>query len=360
MPRNIQKQISSRIIVALLDIYGKSKYAHDDDCTEYISYFDKQNPGATLVIDLKYKKDNYEPYIEVRLSDKKGRIVQTDCYEVLFETDLYQISTQKKGCDIEYIDEKVAYVGSRKTESKAELEKKMKELVRRNKLLEEQNNRLMKNSEQEFLNSHTYIEMNERMQFIEKMNKLTESALAIEKSKQLQGSDNIAQILKDNEEMLAHYSEEEYFVGITRNWKNAWECEKLQKEINRLKGQISASSIIMIQKDDEIKKMHATIAKLQKQLKDKTTVVDNLCSNEKAISDVKVEEAEFQILQRQKEREKQYKKRGRKTSITEETAVLINTLREKGYSIRDIATQTSLSVGSVHAFLKTQIMNGNK
>ena len=353
MAQNPKKQISSKIITALLDIYGKSRYIYDDSCTEYISYFDIQNPGGTLVIDLKYKKDNYEPYMEVRLSDKKGRIVQTDCYEVLFDTDLYQISTQKKGCDIEYVDEKVAYVGSRKTESKAKLEKKMKELVRRNKLLEEQNNRLLKNAEQEFLNSHTYVEMNERIQFLESLSRLTESELAIEKTKKLQGVDNIAQIVKDNEEMLAHYSEEEYFVGITRNWKNAWECEKLQKEINRLKGQISASSIVMIQKDDEIKRMHATIAELKKQLKNKITVVDDLSSSEKRISDINVEEAEMQIKQRQKEREKQYKKRGRKTSITEETAALINTLREKGYSIRDIAGQVSLSVGSVHAFLKS-------
>ena len=352
MAQNPKKQINSKTIKALLDIYGKSRYIYDDSCTEYISYFDTQNPGATLVIDLKNKKENYEPYIEVRLSDKKGQIIQTDCYEVLFDTDLYQISSQKKGSDIEYLDEKVAYVGSNKTESKDKLEKKIEELVRLNKALEEQNNRLIKNSEQEFLNSSTYIEMNERIQFIEKLNKLTESALAIEKSKQLQGSDTIAQIVKDNEEMLAHYSEEKYFVGITRNWKNAWECEKLQKEINRLKGQISASSIVMIQKDDEIKRMHTTIAELKKQLKDKITDIDNLSSKEKAISDLKIEKAELQIQQRQKEREKQYKKRGRKTSITEETAVLINTLREKGYSIRDIATQTSLSVGSVHAFLK--------
>lgn len=348
MPRNIQKQISSKIIAALLNVYGKSRYAHDDDCTEYISYFDKQNPGATLVIDLKCKKKNYEPYIEVRLSDKKGRIIQTDCYEVLFDTDLYQISTQKKGCDIEYIDEKIAYVGSTKKESKAELEKKIKELARQNKALEEQNDRLLKNAEQEFLNSHTYIEMNERIQFLESLNRLTESELAIEKSKKLQVIDNIAQIAKDNEEMLAHHSEEEYFIGITRNWENIWEYEKLQKEINRLKGQISTSSIVMIQKDDEIKKMCTTIAELKKQISNTNTPIISSIS----INDTSIKKAELQIQQRKQEQQSQYKKRGRKTKISENTAALIKELHKKGYSIRDIAKQTSLSVGCVHSFLK--------
>lgn len=354
MPQNIKKQIGSRIKSALLDIYGKSRYVHNQSCTEYISYYDTQNPGATLVIDLKYKKENYEPYIEVRLSDKKGNIIQTDCYEVLFETDLYQISSQKKGDDIKYIDEKVAYVGSNKKESKTELEKKIKELVRQNKILEEQNNRLIRNSEHEFLNSSTYIEMNERIQFLKNLNRLTESELAIEKAKKLQDTDKIAKIVKDNEEMLAHHSEDEYFVGITRNWKNAWEYEKLQKEINRLKGQISASSVVMIQKDDEIEKMHATIAELKYKLKEKNTDSVNMCCKET------VTKAELQIQQRQQEREKQYKKRGKKSIITEETAVLIIALRKKGYSIRDIATQVSISVGSVHAFLKNAKLNDNK
>ena len=113
-----KKMINSKIRTAILNLYGtRKRYFLDASVKDYICYCDIQNPGALLTIDLKYKKDTYEPYIEVRLSDNKGRIIQTDQFEVLFDgTELYQISTHKKDKDIEYINEQIAYIGTTNSE----------------------------------------------------------------------------------------------------------------------------------------------------------------------------------------------------------------------------------------------------
>ena len=153
--------LSNKIITAILNENGgQSNYTRTDDFIDSMVYNSRTNPGVILSIEWKYDRTTNNSYIESRLTDNHGKIVQTDCYEILFATDLFKKTSQKKGQDIEYIDKKIAYIGPAKQKSRRELEKELKEL-------REQNNRLLNNTEQEFMNSRTYYEMQEKISLLE-------------------------------------------------------------------------------------------------------------------------------------------------------------------------------------------------
>lgn len=386
MPASKSK-IGRKIITAIINEYGGStRYSHNDKITDGLVYDDKINLGAMLSIDTKLDRDKNAKYIEVRLTDSKGKISQTDRYEVMFEgTELYKVSSQRKGQEVEYIDEKIAYIGSNARKSRKETEQKLRELSAQNKMLMEANERLLANSEQQFLNSSTYVEMLERISYLESVNRFNESALAEAEARVLKTTDEINQIYEDNKQFITNKDDEGYFVGITENWHAAWEYEKLKQEVNRLKGNISSKSVLMIQRDNEIKKLQSEIARLKKELADKPGLNEtaqepiedeqDIIKNdtnvraiamsvpvETAISDSQLEQIEKEILDRKMKRAAGYKKRGRKAIITDEVKYLIIKLHQKGFSYKDISVQVGFSVGTVHAVVKkavSEIMNDN-
>ena len=334
------KKIDRKIITAILDQYGGNTcFSFNDKIKDCMTYDNTINPGKVLSIYIKYDKDG-SPYFEVHLTDKKGKIIQTDCYEILFETDLYKKSSKKNGKDIEYPDEKIAYVGQGARKPRQELEKEICKLGKQNRMLMEQNDRILKNTEQEFLNSQTYIEMQEKIGFLESLVKLDEAALADAEARVRKSTAEIIQIYKDNKKFLAHQEDIDYFTGITENWHYAWEYEKLEQEISRLKGHISTKDILIIQRDEEIKKLHEKIAKLKKSSADKNST-SSVCIN--------INKMEERI---QKNVTSGKKKRGRKSALTDEMLHAILELHRKGYTIRDIAEQTGTSVGWTHEIIK--------
>lgn len=334
------KKIDRKIITAILDQYGgNTRFSFNDKIKDCMTYDSTTNPGEIVSISTKYDKDG-SPFMEVHLTDKKGKIIQTDCYEILFGTDLYKKSSKKKGQDTEYPDEKIAYVGQGIRKPRQELEKEIRELEKQNKVLMEQNDRLLKNTEQEFLNSWTYIEMQERIGFLESLVKLDEAALADAEARVQKSTAEITQIYEDNKKFLAYQDNIDYFTGITENWHYAQEYKKLEQEINRLKGHISTKDILIIQREEEIKKLHGRIAKLRKSSASKTNV-SPVC--------VDINKMEEQI---QKKAASEKKKRGRKSALTDEMLHAILELHKKGYTIRDIAEQTGTSVGWTHEIIK--------
>lgn len=371
MPKPLKDKIGKNIVSAIINEYGgSSRYSYNDNFKDCILYDDKMDPGAVLTIDLKNDKETFSPYFEIRLSDNKGRTVQIDCYEILFGTELYKHSSEKIGKDKEYIDEKIAYVGTNTRKTKKEVEKKIGELKAENKMLSEENQKLRACSEQDFLNSSTYVRMSEEITFFKSLIKLNESALANAEARVLKSTKEIKQIYEDNKRFIEHIDDEGYFVGITENWHAAWEYDKLQQEVNRLKGNISAKDIVIIQKDEEIKKMQSTIANLVKELAElKNTPLPELVSSyigldntsvesdNKEYSDdammlkKKLEQMEKQIQERKKKCASEHKKSGKKSHMSDEDITLIILLRNNGYSIRDIARQVGYSVGWVHEII---------
>lgn len=347
MARTEKDRIDNKIIKAILDEYGgSSRFSYNEKFTDCIVYDDKINPGSILTIELKYDKEN-SPYIEVGLSDNHGRNIQTDCYEILFGTDLYKKSSRKKGQYTEYLDEKIAYVGQGTRKPRKKLENENRELLKQNCMLMEQNDRIQKNAEQEYLNSRTYIEMQEKIEFLESLVNLNKTAIEDAEARVQKSNSEIVQIYEDNKRLLEHQKDTDYFIGITENWHYAWEYKKLQQEIDRLKGYINAQSVFLIQREDEIKRLHEKVAGLMKELEEDRIIDNSVC--------VSVEEIEKMIRINKEILKGKGNRRGRKPSMTDETRGIILELHRKGYTIRDIATQTGVSVGWVHETIKRNI-----
>lgn len=337
--------LSSKIVKLILDEYGGSAcYSRNNQFRGSLVYNNRTNPGVILSIDIKYEKQNGSNYIEVSLTDNRGRITQTDCYEILFNTDLYKKSSKKTGKDTEYIDEKIGYVGPNKQKSRKELEQQIKQLQEQNNMLSDAYSKVLNNSEHDFLNSKSYIEMQEQIDFFKSLNKMNEIALAKAESRVLKSTAEIQQIYADNKRFLEHEEDNGYFIGITENWHDAWEFEKLQQEINDLKGQIRANAIFLSQRECEIEKLHAKVASLMKEFQDSKVADINtnevICLNRSN----ETEEGKY--------RESQGKRRGRKPAMSNETKQTILELHRKGKKIRDIAEQTGVSIGWVHETIK--------
>lgn len=362
-------KFGKKIISSILNEYGGStRYSRDGRFTDTYCYDDKINIGAALTIESKIDKDKYTPYIEVRLSDNKGKIIQTDQYEVLFNgTELYKISSHKKGRNIEYINEKIAYVGTNARKSKNDLEQQVKNLSSQVKMLEEMNQRLLNNSEQEFLNSRTYVEMLEKIDYLEAIKRFNESTLADAEARAEKSTAEIEQIYEDNKKFIKNKDNEGYFVGITENWHEAWEYEQLKQEINRLKGHISANTVLMIQKEKMIEDLLVDKAKLKKELSvaKKTTKQKNVsvskAASDESLSDSQpiimdgktLEQIEQEIKIRTEKRMTEYKKPGKKTSMSDEVQSTIIELHKKGYSYMEIARQVGYSKTRVYDYIKT-------
>lgn len=328
-----KNSISNLIITAILDEYGgKSNFAYDDRFKNSFVYNHKYKLDSILTIDKRINKDTQLPYLEVNITDQRGKIIQRDCYEILCEgTELYKISSQKKGQKTIYLNEKIAYIGPSKKKTRKELENEIKTLKLENQGIKDQNMQLLKNSEQEFCNSKTYNLMKEKIEYLEASIKLNEIALENAEIKILKQKEDIQQIYNDNKKFIENINNEEYFIGITENWHEAWEYDKLKQEINTLKGRNNTYSIELLQKDNEIQELLKKIADSEK-AEPKNSLLEQIEQN---INETKI-----------------IKKPGRKSHMTEEIKDIIIKLHEKGYTIRDIARQTGYSTGWIHETIK--------
>ena len=210
------------------------------------------------------------------------------------------------------------------------MEKQIKRLMQENNLLREQNDRLIQQAEENYLNSYTYRQMHEKIDFLENMIRGLELQLQMVKRQTLQYTTDLQQLYKDNEEMLAHQGDNEYFIGITNTWRDAYDFEQLKKENNRLKSIVESNKVVQ--------------QELQKQ-------IDNVINT-------KLFKIEEKIQEEKRSRIAAQKKRGPKPKISDEQKQLILELGQKGYSIREIAGEMDCSVGSVHRIIKEAYPKG--
>lgn len=71
--------------------------------------------------------------------------------------------------------------------------------------------------------------MQEKINFLENLNKLYNIHLANMKGSRLIAEDELKQIYEDNKRLTSEKADIEYFIGITENWHNATEYEKQKK-----------------------------------------------------------------------------------------------------------------------------------
>ncbi|MDD3414257.1 MAG: hypothetical protein PHY47_09675 [Lachnospiraceae bacterium] len=126
--------------------------------------------------------------------------------------------------------------------------------------LGKRNAELVDAEEDTFMHSPTYLQMKEKIIFLENINKLNDMHVASIKKSSLVVEDDVRQIYEDNKKLTSEKADIEYFVGITENWRDAMEYEKLKKEICELQGKIEQKNLSIQDRDAEIENLQERLA----------------------------------------------------------------------------------------------------
>ena len=243
---------------------GGHRYIYDAESTKatgHIEYRSKNNSGCTLTIN-EYWQDNNIPYIMVHISDNKGYIIRKDRYNFDCKDNkrLWFVETEEGGI---YYDtfRKVGGTMARNTKVN-----KIRTLEERIKVLEEaldfstkRNREMSDKAEDSFMNSPTYQQMLQQVDFFKNLNKLNDINLANAKKSAKRADDYIRQIYEDNKRLTDEKADTEYFVGITENWHEAKEYNELKAQIVELESKLEQRDISISQRDDEISRLQLVI-----------------------------------------------------------------------------------------------------
>lgn len=144
--------------------------------------------------------------------------------------------------------------------------KELKEEIERYKsYLEEaskRNKELVDSEEDTFLHSPTYLQMQEEIKFLKSLNKMNEYHLASAQGRFHKINEDFRQVYEDNKRFIEHSSDKEYFVGITENWRDAREYQKLKYETLELKGKIEQKDLSIADRDSEIERLRKELAEI--------------------------------------------------------------------------------------------------
>lgn len=283
---------------------------------------------------------------------------------------------------------------------------------------EETIQKMREKGEESFLNSPTYIQMKEKIDFLEKCNKLSEIGRVNAEGRCKRFSELDRKLYEDNKTFLEHNGDSEYFIGIIECYKEINEVHKYKNEAKSLEGRIQGYKDIIVERDEEIKRLQSVIAdlmyeqttdtaisfdeiqqkeydqviremnvyknRLERETEDHQKEKDKSQKLEKEIQNLKLQLSEkineneelqkkvtewstailtpeklMEIIEHNIEQEKQLKKvdekkPGRPVTVTDTQKKLIRELHKNGHSIRAIAKQVGKSVGTVHRILNEQ------
>ena len=203
---------------------------------------------------------------------------------------------------------------TQKLEQDLELYKEL--LMKRDELV----HRLQENGEYSFLNSPTYLQMQERIRFLEKLNKLSETGRANSEGKFSQISKSANEVYADNAVLLKNNTDLAYFAGITESYNDIREIQKYKNERNNMEGKLKAYKDIVAERDAEIERLQKELAECEYKLAtispeegfDKTHDLPNEISYEKYSRDQsyyldKIAKLEDQVAYYKKQLEKSEK-----------------------------------------------------
>lgn len=243
--------LTKKLINFIIQKYGGGhRWSLREDISERDIVTYTSNDGRMLTINLMWEgKENQFPYIEIHITDKSGIIIRKDRYDYS--------DTDRKRIEFVYTEEHGHFynefrkVGNAMARPKQSKEAKIKELERRLKQTEgwleetqKRNAEMAQQAENSFLNSATYHQMQQEIEFFKSLNKLNEINLA-----------------SANKRMCEHEGDTEYWIGITECWREAKEYDKLREEIRELKGKVEQQEQSIADRDAEIKRLQWVIAK---------------------------------------------------------------------------------------------------
>lgn len=258
--------------------------------------------------------------------------------------------------------------------------------------------KLQENGEYSFLNSPTYIQMQEKIRFLEGSAKLSEIGRVNAEGRWNRYSDYERKLHEDNKAFLEHEEDSEYFVGIIDCYRDLLEINKYKNEAATATGKIQGYKDIISERDAEIERLQKELAECQFNLAtrfgedDNVTVSDDIVRAQKSREDSynlsKIAELEEQLAYYKNQLEKSEKdneklrdrvgvlrsenrpfketlknvrenkavrdksKGGRPAKITDEQRATVIELKRNGFTIREIAAEVGVSVGMVHRICK--------
>lgn len=142
----------------------------------------------------------------------------------------------------------------------ARLEKKLSMYEESIERLSQRNKELIEAEEETFLHSPTYLQMQEQLQFVKNLLELTEINLANQKKAAMKVDDTIRLVHEDNKRLVSEKANEEYFVGITENYRAAWEYKKLTNENIRLSAKVETLKGSIKEREAEIERLQLRLA----------------------------------------------------------------------------------------------------
>lgn len=274
---------------------------------------------------------------------------------------------------------------------------------------------LLGNGEHSFLNSPTYLQMKEKISYLENCVKLNEWHLQNVGAERIKRDDAVHQVYEDNKRLVKNQECPEYFIGITETFHSAEEFASMKDQTATLRGKVDGLTIILDERNKEIERLQSEIAELQynqlcslpeesqqndfQKTEHKKTEngkqgkyeFEDAVRYEEALQRIKAMEADLQKYQtwlsnsnkRIEELQKQntdlaitagdavkvaeenidksrqlskdnQKRKGRPPKVDEYHIALIKELHRNGHSLRNIAKQLGLAVGTVNKYIKME------
>lgn len=259
--------ISQSDISTLLKKYGSGyRWKQNKDLSQkgVICYRDKF--GYNLTINEKYELDTNKPYVMVHISGSDGTIFRWDKWSY-FDTihQLYFDYTVDKNndYDLEFKELEGVTMAKKRQSHTQKLEAELKQYKEWLAKQEEIIKRMRDNGENSFLNSATYIQMKEKISFLDNCNKLSEIGRVNAEGRWKKFSDNDRKLYEDNKAFLEHDGDSDYFIGIIECYREINELHKYKDEAKSLEGKIQGYKDIIAERDKEIERLQGVVAELK-------------------------------------------------------------------------------------------------
>lgn len=259
--------ISQSDISTLLKKYGGGyRWKQNKDLSQkgVICYRDKF--GYNLTINEKYELDTNKPYVMVHISGSDGTIFRWDKWSY-FDTihQLYFDYTvdRNNDYDLEFKELEGVTMAKKRQSHTQKLEAELKQYKEWLANQEEIIKRMRDNGENSFLNSATYIQMKEKISFLDNCNKLSEIGRVNAEGRWKKFSDNDRKLYEDHKALLEHDGDSDYFIGIIECYREINEVHKYKDEAKSLEGKIQGYKDIIAERDKEIERLQGVVAELK-------------------------------------------------------------------------------------------------
>lgn len=258
--------LSQADISKLLKNYGggyRYKQKRNLSQKECVTYMDTQ--GGMLTINQLWDKETDKPYVMVYISDSDGKIYRKDKWN-WFDTikELYFDWTLQNGnYDIEFKNLEGVTMAKKRQSRTQKLEEQVKQRDEWLKNQEEIIKRMRERGEDSFLNSPTFIQMKDRIDFLDNCNKLSEIARVNAEGRFNKFSESDRKLYEDNKAFLEHEGDSDYFIGITECHRELYEIHKYKDEVKSLEGKIKGYKEIISERDKEIERLQGVNAELK-------------------------------------------------------------------------------------------------